>query len=443
MRAAVRTVLQADSSPDHITPYDRFSWSDTTVEAWLASGERREELVDYFGAAEYRVLSGLAARARRRPRVDPAFTVVVVPGIMGSQLGFKRPAPLPDDVLWIDPIDMQRGRLRQLHLEGAGRIVPLGAVLFSYMRLKLLLRAHGLATELYDYDWRHPVVELGAALAEHLERHKATRLALVAHSMGGLVARAALGARGLAKVTRVILIATPNLGSYSAVQALRGTDAVVRKLARLTPTDSAESLTGEVYSTFPSLYDLLPPGNGRLDLLDATAWPPGGPQPRAGLLARSRLDRARLAPADARFATVSGTGQPTVTAIARRGADFVYTLTRSGDGTVPVSSSILPGAPGFFARAAHSELTRDPQVAAAVAELLRRGTTNRLPRRYASASRARAQVSDARLRRTQVEKVDWAALSAAARREFLQNLNEPLGLALRAPPRRLRQKRAR
>ena len=436
-------MLQADAAPDHVTPYDRFAWRDTTVEAWLASGEHREELLDYFGPAEYRVLATLAARARRRPRTDRAFTVVVVPGIMGSQLGFRRAAPLPDDVLWIDPIDMQRGRLRQLHFEDTARIVPLGAVLFSYLRLKLLLRAHGLATELYDYDWRHPVVALGAALAEHLERHPATRLALVAHSMGGLVARAALGVRGLAKVTRVILIATPNLGSYAAVQALRGTDAVVRKLARLAPAETPESLTGEVFSTFPSLYDLLPPGNARLDLLDATAWPSSGPQPRRALLLRSRLDRARLAPADARFATVSGTGQPTVTAIARRGADFVYTLTRAGDGTVPVPSSLLPGAPGFFARAAHSDLTRDPQVAAAVADLLRRGTTTRLPRRYASASRAEAQVSDAQLRRTQVEKVDWGELSAESRREFLQNLNEPPRLALRAPPRRLRRKRAR
>ena len=78
-----------------------------------------------------------------------------------------------------------------------------------------------------------------------------------------------------------------------------------------------------------------------------------------------------------------------------------------------------------------------------MADLLRRGTTSRLPRRYAGASRARAQVSDAQLRRTQVEKVDWGELSAEARREFLQNLNEPPRLALRAPPRRLRRKRAR
>jgi hypothetical protein len=433
----------SDAAPDHVTPYDRFSWSDRTVSDWLAQGERREELLAYFGASEYRVLAALARRVRRRAAADPSLTVIVVPGIMGSQLGLRRPAPLPADILWIDPIDMQHGRLRQLDLAAGTRVVALGAVLFSYLRLKLLLEAQGFAVELYDYDWRQSAGDLGAALAQHLERHRAPRLALVAHSFGGLVARAALGGASLAKVIRVVLIGTPNRGSYAAVQALRGTDAVVRKVARLAPADSAESLAAQVYSSFPSLYELLPPASARLDLLDPGSWPRTGPQPRAALLARTRLTHARLAAGDARFATVSGLGQPTVTAVTRRGEDFLYTLTRAGDGTVPVSSSVLPGAPAFFARAAHSDLTRDPQVAAGVADLLRRGATSRLPRQHRGASRARAQVSDAQLRRTQLDKVDWGALSPDARRLFLQNLNEPPHLKLRAPRRALRRKRAR
>ena len=79
-------------------------------------------------------------------------------------------------------------------------------------------------------------------------------------------------------------------------------------------------------------------------------------------------------------------------------------------------------------------LTRDPRVAAAVANLLRRGTTRRLPARWRSAGRARAQVSDGTLRRMQPEKVDWAALTPRQRRLFLANLNEPPHLPLRVPP---------
>ena len=29
-------------APDHVTPYDRFAWSDATVGEWLASGAHRE-----------------------------------------------------------------------------------------------------------------------------------------------------------------------------------------------------------------------------------------------------------------------------------------------------------------------------------------------------------------------------------------------------------------
>jgi hypothetical protein len=72
-------------------------------------------------------------------------------------------------------------------------------------------------------------------------------------------------------------------------------------------------------------------------------------------------------------------------------------------------------------------------VAAAVADLLARGTTRRLPRRPGAAGRAEARVSDTQLRRTHTRKVDWAALSPDARREFLQNLNEPPALTLRVP----------
>jgi hypothetical protein len=432
-------LIATDSALDHVTPYDRFAWSDATVADWLASGAQRAELTAYFGAPEYRDLAALARRARRTPPADAALSVIIVPGIMGSQLGIRRPAPLPDDIVWIDPVDIQHGRLRSLRVPGPARVVPLGVVLFSYLRLKLQLRARGLAAEFYDYDWRLSVAEAGHALAGRLHSHRSARLAIVAHSLGGLVTRAALALPGTQKVERVILLGTPNRGSYAAVQALRGTDAVVRKVARLAPGDSAETLAGDVYSTFASLYDLLPEGDARTALFDAAAWPRTGPQPRAALLASARMDRERLAAPDGRFTTIAGIGQSTVTAVARRGDDFLYTITRAGDGTVPAASAALAGTRSFFARVAHSNLPRDRQVAAAVVDLLRRGATRRLPASWQGAGRAQAQVSDAQLRRLHASKVDWGTLSPAARRRFLQNLNEPVSLKLRVPGQRRRK----
>jgi pimeloyl-ACP methyl ester carboxylesterase len=428
-------VISPDSPLDHVTPYDRFAWSDEQIELWLARGERRRELSAYFGAAEYRALAALARRAQRAPAADAALRVLLVPGIMGSQLGLRRPPPLPHDIVWLDPIDIQLGRLTTLRVPGPAHIVSLGVVLFSYLRLKLYLRAHGLAAEFHDYDWRLPVAQLGSALAERVRAAGRARVAIVAHSMGGLVARAALALAGTGNVERLVLLGTPHCGSFAAVQAMRGTYAVVRKVARLAGKASAESLAAEVFSTFPSLYDLLPlgAGGGTIDLFDSHAWPASGPQPRAALMQAALAARHQLAAPDERFISIVGVGQETVTAVTRRNDDFVYTLTRHGDGTVPATSAVLAGVRSAYARVAHSNLTRDPLVAAAVVDMLRRGSTTRLPATWLSGSRACTQVSDRQLRRSHAQKVDWAALTPEERRLFLQNLNEPPQFKLRVP----------
>ncbi|MBS0365963.1 MAG: alpha/beta fold hydrolase [Proteobacteria bacterium] len=422
-----------DSPLDHVTPYDRFAWSDAQIEQWLASGEQRAELSAYFGATEHRQLATLARRARDTAVRDPGLRVIIVPGIMGSQLGLLRPAPLPHDLLWLDPIDIQRGRLAALRLPGGAPIVPLGIVTYSYLRLKLALRAQGLAAEFHDYDWRLPVGMLGGDLAQRIRAAAPQRVALVAHSMGGLVSRAALAHPGTAQVRSVVLLGTPNHGSFAAIQALRGTYAVVRKIARLALRSSAEDLAAQVFNTFPSLYDFLPDrdGGAGMDLFDAGNWPVSGPQPRPALLAAASTARAQLAPVDERFTAIAGIGQVTATGVARRGDDFVYTLTRAGDGTVPAASAAPRGVRTLYVRAAHSDLTRDWRVAQAVAGVLRGEARTALAARWRNRSRARAQVSDNQLRASHTGKVDWGAFTAQERRSFLENLNEPPRLLLR------------
>ncbi|HVW71141.1 MAG TPA: hypothetical protein VHB68_19330 [Steroidobacteraceae bacterium] len=430
-------------SLDHVTPYDRFALSDVDIERLLATGGLQKELVAYFGAVEYRDLARLARKAAAAPVGDDALQVIVVPGIMGSQLGLERPAPLPNDVLWVDPIDIEIGRLAALRLPGPARIVSLGVVIYSYLKLKLQLRAAGFNVSFHDYDWRLGVDELARAFAERLKNEPSARLAIVAHSMGGLVSRAAVALQGTERVERVLLLGTPNFGSFATLQALRGTYAVVRKLARLVGNGSAESLSGEIFNTFPSLYQMVPwahcNSNG-LDLFDAAEWPSDGPRPDPALLAHARALQATLAQPDSRFASIVGIGEETVTAARRRGDDFVYTITRHGDGTVPAVSAALPGAPTYYAPIAHSDLTRDRVIAAAVVDLLRKGSTRRLPSKWSSSSVARAHITDRQLRRTHLQKVNWAGLTPEERRVFLQDLNEPPKLQLRAPKRHRRLK---
>ena len=430
-------MTRPDHPLEHVTPYDRFALSDIDFERLLVSGELRKELLDYFGATEYRDLASLARKAAATPIKDGSVRVVIVPGIMGSQLGLLRTPPLPNDVLWVDPIDIGIGRLATLRL-GTARIVSLGVGIYSYLRLKLNLRAAGFDVVFHDYDWRLGVEELGRSFAERLRSEPSERLAIVAHSMGGLVSRAAVALPGTERVERVLLLGTPNLGSFAPIQALRGTYAVVRKLARLASNDSAEFLAGEIFNTFPSLYQMLPAGhcsNGT-DLFDAASWPSTGPRPVPALLEHARTLQSLLAQPDGRFASIVGIGQETVTSVRRRDDDFVYTITRHGDGTVPAISAVLPGAPVYCAPVAHSDLTRDRIVAAAVVDLLRTGRTRRLPTKWTTSSRAEARITDRQLRRSHVEKVDWGALEPDERRVFLQDLNEPPALKLRVPARK-------
>ncbi len=420
---------------DHVTPYDRFCWSDVDVERMLVSGAQRQALTAYFGEGEYRVLVRLA-RAAQRARTDESLPhVFLIPGILGSQLGLRRRAPLPDDVLWLDPLDIQSGRLTLLSPEGGAAIVPLGTMLYSHLRLKLHLRARGFAVTLYDYDWRLDLTVSAAAFAETLRAHGPCRAAIVAHSMGGLVSRAALALPGTAHVERAVLLGTPNLGAFAPLQALRGSYAVVRNIARLDRRHTAEELAVQIFSGFPSLYQMLPAPRDGLDLLDRTQWPRFGPAPRRDLLELARRFRASLLAPDGRFTTIAGVGQKTVTAVSRRRDGFLYTITRSGDGTVPTASAAPPGAHAYFTPVAHSELTRDNRVVAAVVDLLRSGVTRRLPERWVTRSRAQARISDRRLYALRTDKLDWARMSAADRQAFLENLNEPPSLPLRVPRR--------
>ncbi|MBK6598742.1 MAG: alpha/beta hydrolase, partial [Proteobacteria bacterium] len=242
----------------HITPYDKLSFDAETLTGMLASGAAQAVLTDFFGSALYQELTGLAQEVAKT-RTRGGKRVYVLPGIMGSQLGLMRARPKPPDVLWVDPIDIAFGRLTKLTLTERSAVVSLGVLLYGYIKLQLKLQRAGFDPVLWDYDWRRSIDDSGRRLAAQLREDPAREILLVAHSMGGLVARHALTLPGQTKVTRVVLLGTPNFGSLAAVQALRGTYSVVRKVAMLDWKHSAEQLAEQVFGSFASLYHLLPP----------------------------------------------------------------------------------------------------------------------------------------------------------------------------------------
>jgi pimeloyl-ACP methyl ester carboxylesterase len=418
----------------NISVYDRMCWPAGALEKALRDSSHRRELAAYLGPTEYSLLQSLAAAAarggrRRRAARAKLPQVYLLPGIMGSQLGTVRSGGEPPDLLWLDPSDIVQGRLTELRRGANLSIRPLGGIEYSYLPLKLRLQAAGFEVLLYDYDWREDLRIVGAALAARLRADRGRSIALIGHSMGGLLARMALSQLAedptAARITRLIGLGTPHGGAIGAVQAVRATYPVVFRLAAVDPLHDAEELSRNVFGTFPSIYQMLPGDTGDLDLFDPGAWPRRGAQPHAAPLAAARVFSSQLAPADARFVSIIGAGQRTATGIERRGGQFHYEISAAGDGTVAVPRATLPGARNYYLRCEHSELPRSELVAAALIDLLRTGRTRRLPQRMIVARARHTQVSDADLRRAFARKLDWQRLSTAERRRYFTRLNVP------------------
>jgi pimeloyl-ACP methyl ester carboxylesterase len=405
------------------TPFAAHRLHDEAIEQLLASGERRRDLVALLGEDAYRELSDLAHRAQARRRAGPV--VYVLPGLMGSRIGTR--GRLLDDVIWLDLIEVAAGHLTRLALPRGARLMPLGVMLLNVLKLKLSLQVAGFDARFHAYDWRRSAEDLARDLLARIAAEGSREVMLVGHSLGGVVARLALAADA-GRITRVVQLGSPNLGSFAPVLALRAVYPTVRKLAALDLHHDAEDLARIVFRTLPSLHELLPdpaPG-GSLDLFDPAAWPDDALRPDRRLLGEAAAARQRWPAADDRCLHIVGVRRETVTQVRLHGQEFHYSLERDGDGTVPLRLATLPGAKHWFVSEQHGGLPNHGKVIAAVADLLRTGRTKRLPastRRLAA--RATRTVSESVLRRVAPRKLHWQDLSPDARRRLLEPVISP------------------
>jgi pimeloyl-ACP methyl ester carboxylesterase len=134
---------------------------------------------------------------------------------------------------------------------------------------------------IFAYDWRQEIATVTAPLFKQaLEKYAAiheqrtgipapqSRFIIVAHSMGGLVARTFLSEnpQWSDRIAKLYLVGTPNLGSVKTIQTLvTGPGGLKQKdlnfpasLLNLLPNDVNANITKLVAITRPSLYELLP-----------------------------------------------------------------------------------------------------------------------------------------------------------------------------------------
>jgi CHAT domain len=359
------------------------------------SGEDREVLEAVLGRDALRRLRQRARRARSRP----LGRVVVTHGILGAELASVAASGNADTV-WVNVLRLVFGRIADLKMQADGASaheVRVEGIRVEYVPLLVELATRWDVLP-FAYDWRQSVdasaERLDAAIAGWANGEPAH---IVAHSMGGLVARRfiqSFGARwrslddapAHAAGGRLVMLGTPNRGSFAIAPMLTGGDRMVKILALLDASHKLRALLG-IIDTFAGAYQMLPSpllelGDDCAELANKRAWG-SAPVTQALLDSGLSLQRELAGVVDpARMIYVAGYDQPTPYRIRiERPGRFLYRKTRDGDGRVPHELGLLEGVPTFWVDESHGNLIRNYRVLEGIHDLLQTGRTQALEAR--------------------------------------------------------------
>lgn len=214
------------------------------------------------------VITLASARTLAAEPLDP---IVFIPGILGSKLEDNR------GVVWGDvlssvrrfadlelPLEPERNKLRAtaildtISVFGPFQIGQYDGLLktfeeFGYKQGENLFP--------FPYDWRQSNFDTAGQLRDFINKTKQLtdrKFSIVAHSMGGLVARIYVHKYGGAKrVNRIITLGTPHLGSAEALWTFLNGMGRFRNFVV-----GGEAQVKRVVFSFASLYELLPAYRG-------------------------------------------------------------------------------------------------------------------------------------------------------------------------------------
>ncbi len=329
---------------------------------------------------------------------------ILIPGLLGSLLASTRGLSA---MLWFNPAILMDGHLNLMDLAADGRsdrspdvdISPVGIEKMTYLELIRTLAAH---TRLYQfpYDWRRHIESNADLLHESVCRWNQAdperRYTIVAHSMGGLVARtyfARYPHEAERCIDRVIMIGTPYNGTPSIMMTFTEEQHPGRLVNRLNEQNDMLGFTANL----PSLYQLLPPPPELYrpewvypfdwDIYDAPAW--GLPWIRQDYLNDARALHQVLDATDPQIEMIGivGCHQRTVDRVSLNPDNpeapltFYYEEngTSSGDDKVPIWSAGDSRLSIYYVEETHARLVSHEEVLQAVIDLVYAQRAN-LPR---------------------------------------------------------------
>ncbi len=335
--------------------------------------------------------------ARTLPRGkqhDEVPSVFILPGITGSHLG------IDGNRIWIDFFDLVRGRFGDLHIK-AKNVEAQKPVASAYGDLiDHLGQSHYVIP--FGYDWRRSIIdsgiELGAMVDERLRNSKRP-VRIVAHSMGGLVTRAMMSKcpevwdrMRARKGSRVLMLGTPNRGSYSIPRIFARQDRLIKMLA-LADLHHDQNELLDIMRKFPGVLELLPVDeNGKIDVKDSL-WddfgkvlPGSWKRPFKTDLKRAQntwdaLSKVDLDPKLVFYVAGQADETPVSVEVPETGAkegEICFIRTKEGDGQVPWDTGIPKGIKHWFVKAKHGDIPDHKPAYKAFLQILETGSTQLL-----------------------------------------------------------------
>jgi hypothetical protein len=369
------------------------------VISYLADGRpdgfvELERGTDAIPARSRLFLGDSTVTVQKRPNVA---TVFLVPGIMGTRLADQN-----RKVIWVNLLSLAQGGLRKLMLPDNGVILPLAPIEVAYQRVVRFLERE-LNVQLFGYDWRQSIKLSSERLADELEvafQESDQPVHLLAHSMGGLVSRGLIAWRPrtweklVERGGRLVMLGTPNFGSFVPAQALLGQLALLNKLDFLDQASNIEELI-EVVMSFDGLMQMLPK-RGVVDGLNPKAidwlsfenwqkFPKFRSKDEQESLLKGVLERASAVREELDAAVGSEksmfyvAGQAaTPVELELSSTSAVFSTSEEGDETVPWALGRLPDVPTFYVNTTHGKLADHRDSFPGYLELLKHGRTTLL-----------------------------------------------------------------
>ena len=374
--------------------------------------EEEKALRAHLGDQRYQRMHSMALKrsASRAVAAPSKGNIVVIHGIMGGELTVSNQGG-PGDLTWVSVFRIIRGWLDRLRLDASGRHdfdprykVRATGIMKRYYGELLLSLSENWNVHPFWFDWRKDLVFAADELNLQISGWFGDKapVHLVAHSMGGLVARTFIkkysdrwnamwdrpgnGRAG----GRLVMLGTPNHGSFAIPQVMTGIEDLVIKLGRVDLRHSREELL-ETFNSFVGSYQMLPSPlvlPAIKDLYNAGTY--------SGFnvnVSQQHLDTALQhhnflsdVVDTQRMIYVAGYDQPTFSGI----RDFRklnsidgYEATMNGDGRVPHQLGLLKArdgrnVPTYYIKEDHGDLSANPRILRSLDDLLATGQTTLL-----------------------------------------------------------------